>query len=798
MPLQRCFSYFLNDTSPARHSYVVRYLAAIGIVGIALLARSIIAPGDAALPYLTFFPAVTLVSILFGLGPGLLSAVLSTAVVEVMFLPAASTHSFALWSQAVFMANAFLVCGAVDAMHRYYAQYQRMLSQSLLTNKTLEAEIDGHRKDEVMLGQNLAVTNVLSEILRLSLTDAPLEHILDTALEKLLSLSWLKLEDKGNIFLANSDRQSLSMVAQRNLPPQIKERCARIAYGFCLCGQAAEQQRTIFKPHLDADHIVTHDGIVDHGHFCVPIRSGERTLGVINIYVIGGHQRDDKEEFYLNMFADTLAGIIERKQAELSLRESKDLANALLNASADAVLLMDRAGTLLTLNQSMATRFNSSIEQMMGKSLYDMISADLAATRRATITQALDTGVPQFVQDVRDDLVLDNRMYPVKGADGTCSSVAIFSRDVTEMYKAESAIRDLAAYQPAILQNCPIGWAVLGVDRNILQVNPAFARIYGREGEDLIGKNARILYGDQDQFKDIGQRAYPLVQSGASFNDDVRMARWDGSEIWVRLTAKMVDISKPSLGVVWAAEDITIRKSLELELTRSNEDLERFAYVASHDLRQPLRMVNSYLSLIERKLTDTLDDECKSFLGYAMGGAKRMDRMIVDLLDYSRISRIATEKTLVSLETLANFALKNLERAIQEADAEITIATALPQIYGYESELERLLQNLIGNALKFRAQDRPIKVTLGCRETARHWILSIADTGIGIDPKDHGRLFGVFQRLVSQSQYEGNGIGLAACRKIVEHHDGKIWIESQLDQGCTFFISLPKSACTGT
>jgi len=393
----------------------------------------------------------------------------------------------------------------------------------------------------------------------------------------------------------------------------------------------------------------------------------------------------------------------------------------------------------------------------------------------------------------------DGSCFPVEytataitGSDGKVVGAVNIFRDITERRRTEQEIRDLALRQRAILANTPIGIAIIALDRRMLEANDAFCAIYGRPGEDVIGQSARILYADQDQFDDVGRRAYPLLREGKTFSGDVHMVRRDGSEVWVRLVSHLIDETVPDLGVVWAAEDITERKLLELDLMRSNAELERFAYVASHDLRQPLRMISSYLRLIQRRLGPQLDGEIAEFLGFAVNGARRMDRMIIDLLDYARIGRDTAPPEEVPLATVLAGAIANLEVAIAESGALVTAPPELPVVPGYPSELERLFQNLIGNALKFRAPERAPKVELSCRETARDWVIAVADNGIGIAPEDHARLFMVFQRLVSVEQYEGTGIGLAACRKIVEHHGGRIWVESALGEGCTFLVSLPK------
>ncbi|WP_245986792.1 sensor histidine kinase [Azospirillum thermophilum] len=237
------------------------------------------------------------------------------------------------------------------------------------------------------------------------------------------------------------------------------------------------------------------------------------------------------------------------------------------------------------------------------------------------------------------------------------------------------------------------------------------------------------------------------------------------------------------------AEEALRRKTAELE--RSNEELEAFAYVASHDLRQPLRVINSYLTLLERSLAGKLDEETGEFIGFARDGAQRMDRLIVDLLEYSRVGRRTRAFRPVPLGQVVETALLNLQVAVEECGARVQVQDDLPTVSGDEVELVRLLQNLIGNAVKYRLPDRAPVVEVTCAADGGGWRLGVRDNGIGIAPEHRDRVFGIFQRLHRRDEYEGTGVGLAICKKIVEHHGGRIWLESVPGEGSAFFFSLP-------
>ncbi len=237
------------------------------------------------------------------------------------------------------------------------------------------------------------------------------------------------------------------------------------------------------------------------------------------------------------------------------------------------------------------------------------------------------------------------------------------------------------------------------------------------------------------------------------------------------------------------------------ELARSNADLEQFAYVASHDLREPLRMISSYLSLLGRRYTDRLDQDGHEFLAFARDGAKRMDQMVLDLLDYSRVGRTGGPEQPVDLGDAANEAIANLAVMIAETSAVVRATGDFPIVRGARNELVRLVQNLIENALKYRHPDRAAMVTISTRSDQPlpegadedEVTISVADNGIGIAPEFFERIFNIFQRLHTRDQYDGTGIGLAVCRKIVLHHGGKIWVESEPQAGTTVLFTLRRA-----
>jgi signal transduction histidine kinase len=279
-------------------------------------------------------------------------------------------------------------------------------------------------------------------------------------------------------------------------------------------------------------------------------------------------------------------------------------------------------------------------------------------------------------------------------------------------------------------------------------------------------------------------------QAYAPINKLVRMVGLIGLLIVAPLTGFGIFASRKLLRE--RQELLAARHELErsiAELARSNSDLQQFAYVASHDLQEPLRMVASYTQLLAKRYKGKLDEDADEFIAYAVNGANRMQALIQDLLAFSRVDRQGQQFERTSVETLFSYALDNLKGAIEDTGAVVT-HDPLPDVIADERQLLHVLQNLLSNAIKFRGPEPP-SVHLSAERRGDEWLFSVRDNGIGIDPQYGERIFVIFQRLHTNAEYPGTGIGLSLCKKIVERHGGRIWMESQPGQGATFFFTLP-------
>ncbi|MBP7148621.1 MAG: GAF domain-containing protein [Acidobacteria bacterium] len=257
--------------------------------------------------------------------------------------------------------------------------------------------------------------------------------------------------------------------------------------------------------------------------------------------------------------------------------------------------------------------------------------------------------------------------------------------------------------------------------------------------------------------------------------DHFRVAEWLAREATLALAAQHLQAR--------------LQRSLG-DLERSNRELEQFAYVASHDLQEPLRMVQAFLQLLRQRCGDQLDDKADEYLGFAVQGAQRMSQLVRSLLEYSRVQSDGLTRAEVALAGILEQALANCRAALAEAAGEVT-AGELPLVYGDALQLTRLLQNLVGNALKFRAPGRPPRVHVSAEREGEAWVVSVRDNGIGVPPEERERIFLAFRRLHAQDEYPGTGIGLAICAKIVERHGGRIWAEPNASEGTTFRFTVP-------
>lgn len=359
-----------------------------------------------------------------------------------------------------------------------------------------------------------------------------------------------------------------------------------------------------------------------------------------------------------------------------------------------------------------------------------------------------------------------------------------------------STMHPMAAHESRLLSLSPDLLGAGGVDGYLKLFNPAWTHALGWTDEQLRTTPYLELVHPED--REETKRVIEGLVAGGTVDEFVcRVLRADGTDRFIVWSGH----GSPADACFYiAGKDITERQRLETEfalraekLEHTNTELQEFAYIASHDLAEPLRMITSYLELLQRRYGGQLDETADEFIGYAVGGAERMKALIDDLLAYSRVGSHEMERVEVDVSDVLHPVLQSLERAIEEADARVEPAEPLAPVCCDTTQLGQLLQNLVANAVKFGAADRPPVVTVAAVLDGEGVRVSVTDNGIGIARAQQERIFKMFSRLHGRDEYEGTGIGLALCRRIAERHGGRIWVESEQGAGSSFHVWLPNA-----
>ena len=380
---------------------------------------------------------------------------------------------------------------------------------------------------------------------------------------------------------------------------------------------------------------------------------------------------------------------------------------------------------------------------------------------------------------------------------------ATLEKEVNERISAERKLKDSQQRFKSAFDNAPIGIALVDRDGSLLDVNDALCTLVGYTKDELRQLRFQTITYADDLELDLALLEEMLEGKRETYQLEKRYIHKNGNIIWALLSVSAVyDAAGHVDYFISQIQDISEQKraSEELEtysekLAQSNRDLEDFAYVASHDLQEPLRMISSYTQLLDKRYSEKLDERAKEYIHFAVDGATRMQKLITGLLEYSRVSSRAKPFSYISSEDALKDALANLEMRIKETKAEVKYAK-LPDLRGDRAQLAHVFQNLISNALKFQGDRFPdIHVSAKCIiQNKKHvWCFAVEDNGIGIEEEHLERIFTLFQRLHNRDKYKGTGIGLAFCRRIIERHNGTIWAESKINKGTTFFFTIPSA-----
>ncbi|MEZ2227023.1 MAG: PAS domain S-box protein [Microcoleus sp.] len=530
-------------------------------------------------------------------------------------------------------------------------------------------------------------------------------------------------------------------------------------------------------------------GIPDENEWTYIRKDGSRFPVLLSVTALSDSEGN------INGFLGIGQDITTRKQAEKEVRE---LNTAMQNA-VEGIGRLDIEGRYLSVNRAYAHKFGYEPEEMIGMAWKQIVHPDDVEMLMLAEREMLISGkVEVEARGVRKDgLFFYNQITMVKADDeqGIFNGYHCFMKDITERKLTERALQESEFRYRQIVELAEEGIWVIDSNARTTYVNHAMARMLGYTESEMLGRRIFDFMDEQEQ--QLTSQYVERRKQGISEKHESKLKSKNGKDVWTYIsTSPVMDEFGCMLSSCALVYNVTDRKQVEqqmLQLTenlkRSNEELEQFAYVASHDLQEPLRAVTSYTQLLAQRYQGNLDAKADKYINHIVDGASRMQQLINDLLAYSRLGTRAQEFEIADCNAAVEQSLCNLQIAIAEKQAIIT-KDVMPTVMADEFQLVQLFQNLIGNAIKFCREEVPIiHITAIIQDD--EWLFSVRDNGIGIDPEYADRIFIIFGRLHSRREYLGTGIGLAMCKRIVERHRGRIWVESWPEEGATFYFTIP-------
>jgi PAS domain S-box-containing protein len=503
--------------------------------------------------------------------------------------------------------------------------------------------------------------------------------------------------------------------------------------------------------------------------------------------------------------------ITDRQCAEEALRRSEQKFHAIFDGMFQFMGVLTPEGIIIEANRTALDAVAVNLEDVVGKMFWETQwwthSLLLQEQLKKAITRAAKGELVRFEAEhiLADGLsvFVDFTIKPIFDEVGKVIMLIPEGRDITDRKQTETQLRQQEEFLKSIYDGTEQAVFVVDVnaDRELhyASFNPVSERYAGVTNEQIQGKTPEAAFGEALGSK-LRQNYERSLQASASVTYEEQL-NFATHSIWALTTLVPLWNEQDQIyRIIGTATDITDRKQAELELqnqkqdlARSNAELQQFAYVASHDLQEPLRMITSYLELLERRYKGQLDERADKFIAYAVDGATRMQTLINDLLSYSRVGTSAQDWKTVDCEKVVQNVLSNLHLSILQNNAVIT-HDSLPKVNADPSQMTQLFQNLISNAIKFHRKEEAPQIHIGVECTDGKWLFSVQDNGIGMEVQYLARIFIIFQRLHSKTDYPGTGIGLAVCKKIVERHGGNLRVESQPNRGSTFYFTIPQIA----
>lgn len=516
--------------------------------------------------------------------------------------------------------------------------------------------------------------------------------------------------------------------------------------------------------------------------------------------------RDSNGSFLMSR--STAFDITERKRAINALQESENRFRSTLENAPIGMAIVSLDGHYLEVNRALCKLVGYDSSELIQKTFQEM-------TVPADLKEDLDY-VSQLIRGERSTYQIKKRFYRRTGEIVWVQlSVSLFKdsngkplyfisqfEDITDRKNAEEALRRNEFELKEAQRVAQIGNWELDLVADKLTWSEELYRIYGIDPNLPPPRAQKALQLFQTESAERLLSAVDRVKKkGIPYAIDFQITCPDGTRKWVAGKGEAKRNAEGDIiGLRGTVQDITERKRLEEELSRSNADLEQYAYIVSHDLREPLRMIQSYVEILRRRYQGKLDANADRYIGYIVEGAGRMAALIGDLLNYARAGRAEIHRERVELNSLVQTVVRTLGKSIQETKAQVTI-DPLPEISADPGQVAQIFQNLISNAIKFQREGETPNIHISATKNlgkSKDWVFSIEDNGIGILPEYSDRIFMIFQRLHGREKYPGTGIGLSICKRIIERHGGRIWFTSNPKHGTTFYFTLPPEGATQT
>lgn len=674
------------------------------------------------------------------------------------------------------------VCTITDITERKQVEEEnRLLNETLehrVAERTAQIEISNHKlQKEIAYREKIAIT--LLELTQLQ------NAILNSANYTIIST-----EPDGTIKTFNRAAEQLLGYSREEVVGKVTVEIIHDPLEVAKRAEVLSQELGVkIEPGIEAFFALPCRKIADENEWTYIRKDGSRfpvLLSVTALFDSNGN---------INGFLGIGQDISDRKQAEKELR---DLTNAMQNA-VEGISRLDIEGRYVKVNRAYAHKCGYEPEEMLGMKWQPTVHPSDVEMMISAYQEMLISGqVEVEARGVRKNgSFFYKQLTMVKACDaqGIFNGHHCFMKDITERKLTETALQESEFKYRQIVELAEEGIWVIDSNALTTYVNHAMARMLGYSELEMFGRQLFDFMDEQEKGQALDN--FERRKQGIGEQHEFKFKSKDGKDIWTDMsTSPVMDSEGNLLSCCALVYNITARKEAEqqmLQLTedlkRSNEELEQFAYVASHDLQEPLRAITSYTQLLAQRYQGNLDDRADKYINYIVDGATRMQQLINDLLAYSRLGTRGQEFEPADCKAAVQQSLCNLQIAIAEKKAVIT-CDAMPTVMADEFQLVQLFQNLIANSIKFCRQDIPLIHIAACRQESE-WVFSVRDNGIGIDPEYADRIFIIFQRLHGRRQYSGTGIGLAMCKRIVERHGGRIWVESQEGKGATFYFTIP-------